>query len=281
MAIILMDILITLAELINIQRVLSMLAIVHLTIEPTAMTVRIRTTTQRTPTTGDHSREIVLQYLQVTGFLVPWTDPLCLTIDECNREIAFPCRMIDECSHEIVLLCLTIDERSHEIVLLCRMIDECNREIVLLCLTIDERSHEIVLLCRMIEGCKREIALPCRIPQECNPETVKRYRITDEHSQEIVKYFLFRIDRLNREIDLQYMMTEGCSQEIVKHFQDRTDHRSQENLIKVVSVWRCYVGTQNTNPVRFGRVEGVRDEDRDVVQAQIKRSFDQAYPVLL
>ena len=203
--------LITLAELINIQRVLSMLAIVHLTIEPTAMTVRIRTTTQRTPTTGDHSREIVLQYLQVTGFLVPWTDPLCLTIDECNREIAFP----------------------------------------------------------------------CRITQECNPETVKRYRITDEHSQEIVKYFLFRIDRLNREIDLQYMMTEGCSQEIVKHFQDRTDHRSQENLIKVVSVWRCYVGTQNTNPVRFGRVEGVRDEDRDVVQAQIKRSFDQAYPVLL
>ena len=253
MAIILMDILITLAELINIQRVLSMLAIVHLTIEPTAMTVRIRTTTQRTPTTGDHSREIVLQYLQVTGFLVPWTDPLCLTIDECNREIAFPCRMIDECSHEIVLLCLTIDE--------------C--------------SHEIVLLCRMIEGCNREIALPCRIPQECNPETVKRYRITDEHSQEIVKYFLFRIDRLNREIDLQYMMTEGCSQEIVKHFRDRTDHRSQENLIKVVSVWRCYVGTQNTNPVRFGRVEGVRDEDRDVVQAQIKRSFDQAYPVLL
>ena len=211
MAIILMEMLITLAEVINIQRVLSMLAIVHLTIEPTAMTVRIRTTTQRTPTTGDHSREIVLQYLQVTGFLVPWTDPLCLTIDECNREIAFP----------------------------------------------------------------------CRITQECNPETVKRYRITDEHSQEIVKYFLFRIDRLNREIDLQYMMTEGCSQEIVKHFQDRTDHRSQENLIKVVSVWRCYVGTQNTNPVRFGRVEGVRDEDRDVVQAQIKRSFDQAYPVLL
>lgn len=169
MAIILMDLLITLAELINIQRVLSMLAIVHLTIEPTAMTVRIRTTTQRTPMTGDHSREIVLQYLQVTGFLVPWTDLPCLMIVECKREIALPCLTIDERNHEIVLPCLMIEGCNREIALLCRITQECNPETVKRYRITDEHSQEIGLLCRMIEG----------------------------SSQEIVKYFLFRIDRLN------------------------------------------------------------------------------------